>query len=106
MVNFGKSTRMRITYTIIASMQPRPLTHPHRKLHRLFSNSGTFTRPYLHLELASKWRSVSSLEEQVSEPHEMAGKPPPDIVRGQAFDVGPRYSGLTYIGEGAYGMVW
>ena len=31
---------------------------------------------------------------------------PPEIVRGQAFDVGPRYSGLTYIGEGAYGMVW
>ena len=38
--------------------------------------------------------------------YKMAGKPPPDIVRGQAFDVGPRYSGLTYIGEGAYGMVW
>ena len=31
---------------------------------------------------------------------------PPEIVRGQAFDVGPRYSGLSYIGEGAYGMVW
>ena len=38
----------------------------------------------------------------------MAGlvKPPPEIVRGQAFDVGPRYCGLSYIGEGAYGMVW
>ena len=38
----------------------------------------------------------------------MAGlvKPPPEIVRGQAFDVAPRYSGLSYIGEGAYGMVW
>lgn len=35
-----------------------------------------------------------------------APRPPPEIVRGQAFDVGPRYSGLTYIGEGAYGMVW
>lgn len=33
-------------------------------------------------------------------------KPPPEIVRGQAFDVGPRYSSLSYIGEGAYGMVW
>lgn len=32
-------------------------------------------------------------------------KPPPEIVRGQAFDVAPRYSGLSYIGEGAYGMV-
>uniref|UniRef100_A0A8C1GET0 Mitogen-activated protein kinase n=2 Tax=Cyprinus carpio TaxID=7962 RepID=A0A8C1GET0_CYPCA len=27
------------------------------------------------------------------------------MVRGQAFDVGPRYSNLSYIGEGAYGMV-
>uniref|UniRef100_A0A674PP38 Mitogen-activated protein kinase n=1 Tax=Takifugu rubripes TaxID=31033 RepID=A0A674PP38_TAKRU len=26
-------------------------------------------------------------------------------VRGQMFDVGPRYTNLSYIGEGAYGMV-
>lgn len=26
-------------------------------------------------------------------------------VRGQVFDVGPRYVDLSYIGEGAYGMV-
>ena len=26
-------------------------------------------------------------------------------VRGQAFDVGPRYVNLQHIGEGAYGMV-
>lgn len=30
----------------------------------------------------------------------------PEMVRGQAFDVGPRYTNLSYIGEGAYGMVW
>lgn len=30
----------------------------------------------------------------------------PEIVRGQAFYVGPRYTNLSYIGEGAYGMVW
>ncbi|XP_075920587.1 mitogen-activated protein kinase 1-like [Petromyzon marinus] len=29
----------------------------------------------------------------------------PEIVKGQVFEVGPRYTGLTYIGEGAYGMV-
>lgn len=29
-----------------------------------------------------------------------------ETVRGQAFDVGPRYTNLAYIGEGAYGMVW
>ena len=28
-----------------------------------------------------------------------------EIVRGQNFDVGPRYTNLAYIGEGAYGMV-
>ncbi|KAG1652081.1 Mitogen-activated protein kinase 1 [Nymphon striatum] len=28
-----------------------------------------------------------------------------EIVRGQPFLVGPRYTNLTYIGEGAYGMV-
>lgn len=29
-----------------------------------------------------------------------------ETVRGQVFDVGPRYTNLSYIGEGAYGMVW
>lgn len=28
-----------------------------------------------------------------------------EIVRGQTFEVGPRYTNLAYIGEGAYGMV-
>lgn len=26
-------------------------------------------------------------------------------IRGQIFEVGPRYTNLSYIGEGAYGMV-
>lgn len=34
------------------------------------------------------------------------GKLPVEEVRGQAFNVGPKYTGLAYIGEGAYGMVW
>ncbi|KXJ09371.1 mitogen-activated protein kinase 1 [Exaiptasia diaphana] len=34
-----------------------------------------------------------------------AGQGREELVRGQAFDVGPRYSNLSYIGEGAYGMV-
>lgn len=29
-----------------------------------------------------------------------------ESVKGQIFDVGPRYTNLSYIGEGAYGMVW
>jgi len=29
-----------------------------------------------------------------------------ELVKGQPFDVGPRYVNLSYIGEGAYGMVW
>ena len=28
-----------------------------------------------------------------------------EYVREHAFEVGPRYTNLTYIGEGAYGMV-
>uniref|UniRef100_H2SN22 Mitogen-activated protein kinase n=1 Tax=Takifugu rubripes TaxID=31033 RepID=H2SN22_TAKRU len=32
-------------------------------------------------------------------------KPGCESVRGQMFDVGPRYTNLSYIGEGAYGMV-
>lgn len=31
--------------------------------------------------------------------------PNAEIVRGQVFEVGPRYTNLAYIGEGAYGMV-
>ena len=27
------------------------------------------------------------------------------FVKGQTFEVGPRYYDLAYIGEGAYGMV-
>uniref|UniRef100_A0AAX7TJY2 Mitogen-activated protein kinase n=1 Tax=Astatotilapia calliptera TaxID=8154 RepID=A0AAX7TJY2_ASTCA len=30
---------------------------------------------------------------------------PAESVKGQIFDVGPRYTNLSYIGEGAYGMV-
>uniref|UniRef100_A0A8D3DNG8 Mitogen-activated protein kinase n=1 Tax=Scophthalmus maximus TaxID=52904 RepID=A0A8D3DNG8_SCOMX len=32
-------------------------------------------------------------------------KTPSESVKGQLFDVGPRYTNLSYIGEGAYGMV-
>jgi mitogen-activated protein kinase 1/3 len=28
-----------------------------------------------------------------------------EVVKGQVFEVAPRYSNLAYIGEGAYGMV-
>uniref|UniRef100_A0A7N5ZVU6 Mitogen-activated protein kinase n=1 Tax=Anabas testudineus TaxID=64144 RepID=A0A7N5ZVU6_ANATE len=34
-----------------------------------------------------------------------AGAPGSESVKGQIFDVGPRYTNLSYIGEGAYGMV-
>lgn len=36
------------------------------------------------------------------------GQPIPpnaEVIRGQLFEVGPRYTNLAYIGEGAYGMV-
>lgn len=28
-----------------------------------------------------------------------------EVIRGQSFECGPRYTNLAYIGEGAYGMV-
>jgi len=31
--------------------------------------------------------------------------PPTVVIKGQHFKVGPRYAGLSFIGEGAYGMV-
>lgn len=31
--------------------------------------------------------------------------PRAEVVRGQVFEVGPRYTNLAYMGEGAYGMV-
>ena len=34
-----------------------------------------------------------------------ADAPYAENVRGQVFTVGPRYTNLQYIGEGAYGMV-
>lgn len=39
-------------------------------------------------------------------PGAAGSKPAPEIVKGQVFDVAPRYTNLSYIGEGAYGMVW
>ena len=39
-------------------------------------------------------------------PHQVASTERPiETVRGQIFDVAPRYTNLHYIGEGAYGMV-
>ncbi|CAC5381182.1 unnamed protein product [Mytilus coruscus] len=35
----------------------------------------------------------------------MASKPNVEMVKEQEFKVGPRYTNLMYIGEGAYGMV-
>uniref|UniRef100_A0A2K6VB43 mitogen-activated protein kinase n=1 Tax=Anopheles darlingi TaxID=43151 RepID=A0A2K6VB43_ANODA len=31
--------------------------------------------------------------------------PNAEVIRGQLFEVGPRYTNLAYIGEGAYGMI-
>jgi mitogen-activated protein kinase 1/3 len=35
----------------------------------------------------------------------VAGKPNVEVVRQHVFEVGPRYTNLAYIGEGAYGTV-
>lgn len=35
----------------------------------------------------------------------VSGKANVEIVRQHVFEVGPRYTNLAYIGEGAYGIV-
>lgn len=40
-----------------------------------------------------------------ADPDQPGEGPPGEIVKGQIFSVGPRYTNLQYIGEGAYGMV-
>lgn len=34
-----------------------------------------------------------------------ANNPNSYVIRGQVFEVGPRYTNLIHIGEGAYGVV-
>lgn len=34
-----------------------------------------------------------------------AANPNAQTIRGQVFEVGPRYTDLAHIGEGAYGVV-
>jgi len=31
--------------------------------------------------------------------------PNQELVKGNIFEIGPRYTNLQYVGEGAYGMV-
>ena len=57
--------------------------------------------------LRARFSLVIKCNYQTEADSNMAALPSaPEIVRGQVFDVGPRYTNLTYIGEGAYGMVW
>lgn len=38
---------------------------------------------------------------------DVSSNPTPNsyVIRGQVFEVGPRYTNLAHIGEGAYGVV-
>ncbi|XP_043956229.1 mitogen-activated protein kinase 3 [Gambusia affinis] len=63
-----------------------------------------------HVPGSGRATCADSVPMAISGPEEAA--PPPrlpktdvELVKGQAFDVGPRYTNLAYIGEGAYGMV-
>ncbi|KAH9516710.1 Mitogen-activated protein kinase 1, variant 2 [Dermatophagoides farinae] len=47
----------------------------------------------------------SSNSGAVAEPSPGGKNSVTETVRGQIFEVGPRYTSLEYIGEGAYGMV-
>lgn len=41
----------------------------------------------------------------VNQMEDSSGKGIVEMVREHPFEVGPRYTNLAYIGEGAYGMV-
>ncbi|KAM4717871.1 mitogen-activated protein kinase 3 [Anableps anableps] len=63
-----------------------------------------------HVPDSGRATCADSVPMTISGPEEAA--PPPrlpkvevETVKGQIFDVGPRYTNLSYIGEGAYGMV-
>lgn len=70
-----------------------PIECPDRMLGRVYQPAGRVSL-------------VTVLVKQTEAELNMAAPSPPEIVRGQVFDVGPRYTNLCYIGEGAYGMVW
>lgn len=47
---------------------------------------------------------VTSVSSATSD-NNVSNNPNAEVIRGQMFEVGPRYKDLAYIGEGAYGMV-
>ncbi|KAM4531926.1 mitogen-activated protein kinase 3 [Odontesthes bonariensis] len=53
---------------------------------------------------AAAAEATSTVAQDVA-PGAAGPKPVSESVRGQIFDVAPRYTNLAYIGEGAYGMV-
>ena len=61
----------------------------------------------LKIELSQK--SIASLRKEPTMRRKMAADSSGDrvveVVKGQSFEVAPRYTNLAYIGEGAYGMV-
>ena len=60
----------------------------------------------IHQASRLRGQSVCRHLQELTPQTAMAAPGGPDMVRGQIFDVGPRYSGITFIGEGAYGLVW
>lgn len=42
---------------------------------------------------------------EVGEPNAAPANANAQVIRGQVFEVGPRYTNLAHIGEGAYGVV-
>lgn len=60
---------------------------------------------YLLFFNSIRWFIQGTVDTMSSDNAVGGGQSNAEMVRGQIFDVGPRYTNLSYIGEGAYGMV-
>jgi len=68
--------------------------------HNIFSSISSFPEETLVMEEFNSSGSVVNGTGSTEVPQSNA-----EVIRGQIFEVGPRYIKLAYIGEGAYGMV-
>lgn len=66
--------------------------------------SQNFDETSIAVETTTAAPSVTTIS-SVTTGNTVSNNPNAEVIRGQIFEVGPRYRDLAYIGEGAYGMV-
>lgn len=67
--------------------------------------------PYHYILIIEFWAAVTSFESRdqtwlsTSKMAAEVRNPNQEMVKSHVFEIGPRYTNLQYVGEGAYGMV-